>query len=273
MYQPSYVLVFCLHSIPVSCKIPCMHRRGTSQDLDRADNNRSGGPLPSLAAYDAAPAEKLIKKHQQLDYPYSCTFGPVALTILDGVFCPTLTHVSRLLLEYVSFQAEELVLDMFAGSGVFGIIAALHGARAVTVDNAPVAVACARENAERNGVADRVEVREGDLWSGVQGAERFDVIVANPPLLPGEATAGLSAAIYDPGSRCTLDFIRGLHSHLKPGGRCYLVTSSVLERCGYDIDRLCTDHGLASLLAGKHDVGYETYRVHQIVVEHPASVS
>jgi methylase of polypeptide subunit release factors len=244
-----------------------MHRRRISQDPDIADSRRSGDSLAFLSAYDAAPAEKLIQKHQQLDYPYACTFGPSALTIFDGVFCPTLTHVSQLLLEHVSFQAEERVLDMFAGSGAFGVIAALHRARAVTVDNSPVAVACAKENARRNAVADRVDVREGDLWSGVPDTEPFDVVVANPPLLPGVPSAGLSAAIYDPGSRCTLEFISGLRSHLKPGGRCYLVTSNVLERCGYDIDRLCADQGLASLLVGKHDVGYEMYRVHKIVVD------
>jgi methylase of polypeptide subunit release factors len=245
-----------------------MHRRHASQNLDIADNRRSGTPLTLLSAYDAAPAEQLIQKHQQLNYPYSCTFGPAVLTILDGVFCPTLTHVSQLLLEHVSFQAEECVLDMFAGSGAFGIIAALQGARAVTVDNSPVAVACARENGKRNAVADRVDVREGDLWSGVPDTGPFDVVVANPPLLPGNPSAGLSAAIYDPGSRCTLEFISGLRSHLKSNGRCYLVTSSVLERCGYDIDRLCADQGLVSLVVGKHDVGYEIYRVHKIVVEH-----
>lgn len=258
---------FRLHGVLACCKMPCMYRRHVSQDLDIADKHRSGDSSTFLSAYDAAPAEKLIQKHQLLDYPYSCTFGPAALTILDGVFCPTLTHVSQLLLEHVSFQAEEHVLDMFAGSGAFGIIAALHGARVITVDNSPVAVACARRNAERNAVADRVDVRGGDLWSGVPETEPFDVIVANPPLLPGIPSAGLSAAIYDPGSRCTLEFINGLRSHLKPGGRCYLVTSSVLERCGYDIDRLCADQRLVALLVGKHDVGYEMYRVYKIVMD------
>jgi methylase of polypeptide subunit release factors len=260
--------VFRLQYISMSCKMPCMYRRRTYRALQRANDLRSGDPTASLSAYNAAPAEELIKRHLQLDYPYECTFGPAPLTILDGVFCPTLTHVSQLLLEHLSFQAEERVLDMFAGSGAFGIIAALQNAQAVTVDNSGVAIECAKGNVKRNGVTDRVEVRKGDLWSAVPDAETFDVVVANPPLLPGAASGGIKTAIYDPGLHCTLAFIKGLRSHLKDSGRCYLVTSSVLERCGFDIDSLCVDQGLAPLLVGKQDVGYEIYRVYEIVVDH-----
>ncbi|MGH3575022.1 MAG: methyltransferase [Pseudonocardiaceae bacterium] len=41
------------------------------------------------------------------------------------------------------------------------------------------ALAVARDNALRNGVADRVEVRRSDVFSNVDG--RFDLIVFDPP--------------------------------------------------------------------------------------------
>ena len=56
------------------------------------------------------------------------------------------------------------------------------------------AVAIARRNAERNGVADRVDIRHGDLWEPVAG-ERFDLIVSNPPYIASAVIPTLSAEV------------------------------------------------------------------------------
>jgi methylase of polypeptide subunit release factors len=97
--------------------------------------------------------------------------------------------------------------------------------------------------------------------------DRFDVVVANPPLLPGEAPDTFSRSIFDPGLHATIDFIGAIGRHLKPTVRCYLVTSNVMERYGYDVDRLCLEAGLSSYVAAKRDVCYETYRVHEIKLD------
>ncbi len=73
----------------------------------------------------------------------------------------------------------ERVLDLGTGSGVNGIVAAARAGEVVAVDVNPAAVACARENAARNGVAERFAARESDLFAAVDG--RFDLIVFDPP--------------------------------------------------------------------------------------------
>jgi SAM-dependent methyltransferase len=215
--------------------------------------------------YDTAPARRLIAKHQALHYPYSCTFGSAALEIWQGVFCPTLATPARLLLDTVTFSAGEHVLDVFSGSGAFGINAALTGATVVTVDISPLAVANTKRNAELNQAAGRVDARLGTLEECISAGETFDLVIANPPLLPGEQTGELSTSIFDPGLRSTTGFIRTIGPHLAASGRCYLVTSDVMERCGYDVDQLCFESGLNSYIAKKLDVGYESYTVHEIV--------
>ena len=216
------------------------------------------------AVYDDAPAHTLLAKHAALSYPYTCKFGEAVLEIDEGVFCPTLTHASPLLLSAVDFRPAERMLDAFAGSGAFGINAALRGAQAVLFDTSPLAVQCASRNAKLNQVEQYVDVRAGDMRHCLQDGEQFDLIVANPPLLPGEPSDAITTAIYDPQLQATVDFIHLLPKHLAPQGRCYLLTSDVSDRFGLDIAQLCAQQGLVSGVSEKTDLSYESYRVHKI---------
>ena len=70
-----------------------------------------------MKLFDAKPAEELIDRHRKVKYPYRCRFGEADLIIDEGVFCPTLTQASPLLLEYVEFKAGERALDVFERHG------------------------------------------------------------------------------------------------------------------------------------------------------------
>ncbi len=228
---------------------------------------RSGVTIPQLEKYlrvDTHPAEALIARHNALKYPYHCTFDDVKLIIDEGVFCPTLTNASRLLLATIDFKPSERVLDVFSGSGAFGIIAAMKGSEAVTIDISERAVACTVKNADSNNVADRVNARLGTMQNCLAPEEKFDLIIANPPLLSGDQSDELYAAIFDPGLQATRDFVTSLPKHLAENGRCYLITSSAMLRYGYDIERLVTQSGLKSSRIEDANYAYESYRVHKI---------
>lgn len=219
-----------------------------------------------LAGLNHNPAEELFGRHN-IEYPYSCTFGNAQLTIDEGVFCPTFTQVSPLLLNAVDFKPGERVLDAFAGSGAFGVNAALHGAtEVVSIDIAKKATDCIQKNADINGVT--IETRLGTAREQVPKGETFDLIIANPPLLPGRSTDELAAAVLDEGLQATLDFIMQLPHILSTDGRCYLVASDILERCRFSVPKLCCEVGLRTSVVKEKDFGYETYTVYKISRPH-----
>jgi ribosomal protein L11 methyltransferase len=72
----------------------------------------------------------------------------------------------------------EKVIDIGTGSGILSIGAALLGAASIiAVDSDPVAVRVAKENVQTNGLEKIIDVREGNLASGI--CSKFDIIVAN----------------------------------------------------------------------------------------------
>jgi hypothetical protein len=72
-------------------------------------------------------------------------------------------------------------LDLGTGAGLLAAVAPGRSVAAVEVD--PAAAELARFNMALNGIADRVDVVEGDLYEPVAG-EAFDLITCNPPFLP-----------------------------------------------------------------------------------------
>lgn len=88
------------------------------------------------------------------------------------------------------------LLDLCTGSGVIAISLAREypAAQVVATELSPAAAALARRNAARNAVADRVDVREGDLFAPVRG-ERFDLIAANPPYIASVVIPTLPAEV------------------------------------------------------------------------------
>lgn len=88
------------------------------------------------------------------------------------------------------------ILDLCTGSGVIAVSLAKEypAARVVATELSAAAAAIARKNAARNGVADRVDVREGDLFGPVAG-ERFELITANPPYIASAIVPTLSSEV------------------------------------------------------------------------------
>lgn len=121
------------------------------------------------------------------------------------------------------------VLDLGTGSGAIALaIASERPAWVVeALDRSPDALALARENAERCGLASRVAFAESDWFSAVTDA--YDLIVSNPPYLTEAEVAEADPEVkqFDPPSALVAPehgladlrkILAGAPPHLRAGG-------------------------------------------------------
>jgi release factor glutamine methyltransferase len=144
-------------------------------------------------------------------------------------------HALRLFPEGRPFR----ILDLGVGSGaiLLAILAERPAARGLGIDVSEEALAVARDNAARLGLADRIALLRGD-WSGGLAGSEFDLVVSNPPYIASPVIETLDPEVRDYEPRIALDGgPDGLEAYrqlapeilrmLRPGGR-------FLVEIGYD---------------------------------------
>jgi SAM-dependent methyltransferase len=82
----------------------------------------------------------------------------------DVVFVPTPPAVVEAMLELAEVTDKDVVYDLGSGDGRIVIAAAKRGATAVGYEVRPELLAQGRESIEKEGLKDRAEIREGDLF-------------------------------------------------------------------------------------------------------------
>lgn len=213
---------------------------------------------------DLEPAKKLLDKHLQHKENYKIHIEDIELIVFPGVFCPSYTNTTLFLAGNIKVNSGETVLDMFSGSGFLGIKVAKFAKKVVCVDKSSQAVECIKNNVAINGLSEKITPLLGDLFDPLKD-EKYDVIIANPPLLPGQPDNLLEAAILDPGLKTTEQFINGVSKYLKVTGRIYLLFSDVSKNTDLGglnfVSVLSRKNGFTFTIIAEKPMGYETYYV------------
>jgi release factor glutamine methyltransferase len=98
-------------------------------------------------------------------------------------------------------------LDFGTGSGCLAITLAVKcsGVRVDALDISADALATAKQNALRHGVADRLRFLQADGFQACPEETRFDLIVSNPPYIPTAEIERLAPEVRDHDPRPALD--------------------------------------------------------------------
>jgi release factor glutamine methyltransferase len=156
------------------------------------------------------------------------------------------------------------LLDLGTGSGclLLALLSELPRASGIGVDCDDAALAAA-DNARQLGLQERAEFRRGDWFAALDAgdkAQRFDVIVSNPPYIESDAIAGLAPEVADYEPRRALDggadgldayrkITAGAPEFLVPGGLLLLelgagqdgAVSRILRDRGFSIGAVYDD--------------------------------
>ncbi len=126
-------------------------------------------------------------------------------------------------------QTHITAFDIGTGTGVLAAVLAHRGlVDVVATDLDDRALACARANLARLGLAQQVQVLQMDLFPPGLAS----LIVCNPPWLPARPGSALERAVYDEDGRMLSGFLQGLRAHLAPKGEGWLILSNLAEHLG-----------------------------------------
>jgi len=195
-----------------------------------------------------ALSEFLLQQSQAEEFPHEIEVLGRPFTVLANVFSPKHLPGAETFAPMLGVRAGSDFLEIGPGVGVISVVAALAGARVVAIDVNPDAVVNTQVNAEKHGLPDAIDVREGDLFAALRPDERFDLIFWNFPfgwVEPGLERTPLQRSTLDPGYGDCRRYVEEGRRWLKPGGRLTLGFSEMIGRREV-VDRIAADAGLVA---------------------------
>jgi hypothetical protein len=149
-------------------------------------------------------------------YPHYGVFSPVRGEYID-------------LVASIPIDDHSLAFEIGVGTGVLSALLVKRGVeRVVATDCDNRALACAKENIERLGFSEKVELVKADLFP----VGLAPLIVCNPPWVPARPTSPIERAVYDENSSMLRGFLSGLRAHLTQKGEAWLILSDLAEHLG-----------------------------------------
>jgi release factor glutamine methyltransferase len=163
---------------------------------DEALNDEEAGAFRSLIARRAVGEPlQYVTGHQEF---FKLDFEVTPAVLIPR---PETELIVETALELLHTQPKPNFADIGTGSGCIAIsmLREMPAACAVATDLSVAALAVAQRNAERHGVADRLQLLESDCFSTMEAIGSFSLIASNPPYVSHNELKNLQREVnYEP---------------------------------------------------------------------------
>jgi release factor glutamine methyltransferase len=167
-----------------------------------------------------------------------------------------------LLLDSIDTRPGDYAVEVGSGSGYVALHLCQTVDRVIAIDSQHAAVKNTISNARKNSLEHKLNVIQSDLLTAINPMEKFSIIAFNPPYLPKEDSGtSLDHALIGGkiGIEATERFIRHAIEYLQPGGRLYIVVSSLADT--ETIVQLMNSCSLYTEVVGETPLFYEKLQI------------
>lgn len=161
----------------------------------------------------------------------------------EHVFFPGKTSAGYFFVNYIAVDKGDVVLDVGCGTGILSIASTKKASRVVAVDISKEAVACTQKNVNINHLEDKVEVMQSDLFKNLGKDDKFDLVIFNPPLLPGKPKTKADRSWFDYEGMLLNRFFKEVSSYLKSNGKIQISHTSTAFISKEHFEELISKYG------------------------------
>ena len=181
---------------------------------------------------DVEPGD-VVESHLGETFRIRSLRGPDLFAHLERTGAPMIPKDIGLLIGHTGAASGDRILDAGTGTGVLAAYLGRLGASVVTYERNPDFAEVARENMQLAGVADRVEVRTGDVLSNLADLSGFDLLTLDTEdaatvveSAPEILVSGGFVAVYSP----FVESARSVESAAREAGLSAIETLETIQR-------------------------------------------
>ena len=195
--------------------------------LDRIIENYEMSGYVNKNYYPINTAEEIYENMKPYDEKYHVLYAGLELVVHPDVYPPNRFRSSIAFAKNINRKLCEgkVIFDIGCGPGNLGILGAINGARkVVSVDINPAAIANTKENVQRLGLGNIIDVKEGSVFTAI-GQEKADIIFFHPPFHHEKIDTNhtrLMNSVSTDGFNVLDKFFEGIDDYLLPWGKVYL---------------------------------------------------
>jgi tRNA (adenine57-N1/adenine58-N1)-methyltransferase len=205
---------------------------------------------------DVEPGE-IVESHIGEPFTARKLRGPDLFNHFERTGAPMMPRDIGLIVGHTGVSGADDILDAGTGTGVLAAYLGRCGADVTTFERDPEFAEVARENMALAGVADRVDVRTGDVTDQLGDLDRYDVVTLDtedaPTMVertPNLLRDGGYVAVYSP-------FVEGTREAVSAAHEVGLSEVETLETIQREMD--FDDRGSRPSTAGVGHTGYLTF--------------